>query len=143
MKFQGEFAELRFIQECLSRGWNVSTPVGGKSAYDLIVDTGASLVRVQIKSTQRKSTLKADAYRVSAGWGSNSKARYKHSDVDLMACYLMDINTWYLIPIHAIESVNLSLYGHRETRRGQVGRYERFKNLWDIVGQSKLLHAQK
>ena len=44
-----------FVAQAMERGMRVSRPFELHSPYDLIVDAGGRLLRVQVKSTQAKS----------------------------------------------------------------------------------------
>ena len=46
---KGDIATTRAIASFTAVGWDVSIPVTESAAYDLVVDTGAELVRVQCK----------------------------------------------------------------------------------------------
>jgi hypothetical protein len=46
---KGDIATTRAIASFTAAGWDVSIPVTESAAYDLVVDTGDALVRVQCK----------------------------------------------------------------------------------------------
>jgi len=48
-KTKGALTVLEFAYECVKRGATVSEPIGDNSRYDLIVDSGTRLSRVQVK----------------------------------------------------------------------------------------------
>ena len=50
-KDKGTFAEAQAIAYYISLGYEVSLPLGDRRPYDLIVDKGGELVRVQVKFT--------------------------------------------------------------------------------------------
>ena len=56
MKTQGDNAELRFMLLSQELGYIISKPFGDNSKYDLIIDNGNDLEKIQIKSTSRKDT---------------------------------------------------------------------------------------
>ena len=46
----GELAEARFLAKAKALGFKVAKPFGDNGAYDLIVEGGGGLVRVEVKS---------------------------------------------------------------------------------------------
>lgn len=72
-------------------GYNVSKPMLDASRYDLIVDNLNELLRVQVKYR----TLKEDKHgspkiRITA----TKKKAYTANDLDVMAIYLIDYDSW-------------------------------------------------
>lgn len=125
MKKQGDNAELRFMLLNQELGYVVSKPFGDNSKYDLIVDTGDELQRVQVKSTSRKDTSSgADCYNCLVCSGVKSKIKYSEKDIDYIAIYVIPENTWYKIPIQVINGKTVKLYPHRESKKNT---YEKFK----------------
>src|SRR5579871_5176959 len=51
--WRGDVAELLLIAELVRRGYTVSKPITNSAPYDVLVDTRRSIVRVQIKRTNR------------------------------------------------------------------------------------------
>jgi hypothetical protein len=49
-KDRGDETEAKVIHELIARGYSVSVPFGDNDKYDLIVDDGRSLLRVQCKT---------------------------------------------------------------------------------------------
>lgn len=53
-KDKGDATEAKVIHELITRGFSVSVPFGDNDKYDLIVDNGHSLLRVQCKTGWRE-----------------------------------------------------------------------------------------
>jgi hypothetical protein len=51
---KGDIATTKAIHSFTAFGWDVAIPVTESAAYDLVVDTGLELVRVQCKFTSRR-----------------------------------------------------------------------------------------
>ena len=104
MKHQGDSAELRFMLLNHELGYIVSKPFGDNAKYDLIVDTGNILERIQIKSTSRKDTSSGmDCYNCLVCSGKDSKYQYTEKDIDYLAVYVIPENAWYKIPVKEIK----------------------------------------
>jgi len=54
-KQTGDISEMRFALWCVEQGLAVSVPLGDRHRYDMIVDTGKRLLRVQVKTTWRNN----------------------------------------------------------------------------------------
>lgn len=54
-KDRGDVGEARAIYEFTKMGYTVCKPLSEGNKYDLIIDTGTSLKRVQVKTTTSKS----------------------------------------------------------------------------------------
>jgi hypothetical protein len=124
MKQQGDAAELKFMLLNHELGHIVSKPFGDNAKYDLIVDTGEVLERVQIKSTKRRETAAGmDCYNCLVCSGADSKQQYSKKDIDYIAIYVIPENAWYKIPIKEIKGKTVKLYPHRESQRNTYEKY--------------------
>ena len=50
-KERGEWVELQFMARAVREGFKVSKPWGDSSAYDVGIESGERILRVQVKST--------------------------------------------------------------------------------------------
>lgn len=89
-KVKGDSTELACILAFRLKGWKVSIPYGEDSKYDLILDTGEKLLRVQCKFAH----LSSDGSNISITCLSNNK-KYLPGSIDCYAtvhkgkCYLI------------------------------------------------------
>lgn len=100
-KQQGDLCESIAISYYIGKGFTVSKPINHSSDYDLIVDDGTSLKRVECKSSRYKhsNTSYSVALRTSGGnssWNGVVK-RLSHNTSDLIFIYTIDGNI-YEIP---------------------------------------------
>ena len=126
-KHQGEWAEVRFLDQAFRRGLHVSKPYGDNTAYDFIVDSRSRLTRIQVKSVSR---LDGDSFRITVSHGGGRKRGYHSHDVDLIAAYVIPCDVWYLIPVRTIAGLkSIRLCPHRFSRR----RHEKYRNAWSLL----------
>ena len=124
MKQQGDTTELRFMLLNQELGYTISKPFGDNSKYDLIVDTGIELQRIQVKSTRRKETSSGmDCYNCLVCSGADSKQQYSTKDIDYVAIYVIPENAWYKIPVKYIKGKTVKLYPHRKSQRDTYEKY--------------------
>ena len=97
-KERGEWVEAQFIAEALRRGYTVLKPWGDSQPFDVAINFGNRVVRVQVKST---------TFRVGTGYRcelerNRRSSPYTLKQVDLFAAYILPRDIWYLIPAWAL-----------------------------------------
>jgi len=124
MKNQGEETELRFMLLSYEKGFIVSKPFGDNAKYDVIIDDGNQLERIQIKSTSRKDKSGGmDCYSCLVCSGRDSKEMYSKKDIDSIVIYVIPENTWYKIPVEEINGKTVKLYPHRTPKKQTYEKY--------------------
>jgi len=89
-------AEAAFLHKASMLGFGVSKPWGDSEPYDLIVDSGSSLWRVQVKSASRAN--KYGGYMFCAH-GSRRKKSYSLKEIDVLVAYIVPEDLWYVLPV--------------------------------------------
>lgn len=84
-------------------GWNVSTPLTDSQDYDIIVDDGDFLYKVQVKYVAHKATSGSYSIPLRSISGTTGKEykTVKDSFVDYLFVVDAEYN-WYLLPISDI-----------------------------------------
>ena len=105
---KGLVAETAIIHECVKRGIGVARPLDD-APYDLILDLGPRLIRVQCKwAARRGGVVVIRTGRCRRGREGNIIHRsYGPDEIDAIAAYCLDTGRCYLLP-HEL-SVNRSL----------------------------------
>lgn len=102
--------ECRFITEAFDHGLSPSLTLSPDSGYDVVVDNGTRLLRVQVKTAttregregpmcevkRRKNTA---LNTVSVGRNHGKKQKYTEEDCDFFAVYVRDGCRWFIIPV--------------------------------------------
>jgi PD-(D/E)XK endonuclease len=138
-KSQGELAELAFMLKAASRGLQLARPWGDNGRYDIIIDSGHKLWRVQVKST---TNFDGYGYRIATYWKSTTKhVTYTAEQIDFLAGYVIPEDTWYILPVKAFTPRKAVLvYPRRSTDHG---RYEQYREAWHLMGpEEKLTSAE-
>ena len=85
-------------------GLQVSKPYGESAAYDFIVESGASCLRIQVKST---------GSRYQKGFRCNLRASmsraYKPGSFDFVAVHVIPLEVWFIIPRMIVNLVGILL----------------------------------
>ena len=127
----GYLAEQIFTIEAMKRNYDVLCPIGEYLPIDFVVMNGAGgLLKTQVKAT---NTLKihngAKRYAITASVGSTEKKPIDCTKVDILACYIMPENQWYIIPCLALSSnICMWFYPHNPKSKGQ---FEKYKDNWE------------
>jgi hypothetical protein len=93
-KERGEWVELQFMARAVRLGFKVSKPWGDSSAYDVGIESGERILRVQVKSTDCRTQY---GYLCQFKPNAHSKP-YTLKQVDFFAAYVIPEDVWYLIP---------------------------------------------
>jgi hypothetical protein len=123
-KLQGELVELRFLARAAELGLRVSKPYGDSAPYDVLVESGGAVYKVQVKSTgyQHPSSR---SYRCTT---HPSRELYSSKEVDFIAAYIISEEAWYIIPLRAISARQVYL-----NPRFRRNKYRRYREAWDLL----------
>jgi hypothetical protein len=134
-KERGEWVELRFMADALEHGFKVSKPWGDSSPYDVGVESGSRILRVQVKST---------ACRAGTGYFCQFKPNYhKKQDytlrqIDFFAAYVIPQDAWYVIPAPVFLSgrrKEAAMLCPMQPLKKNRYRYERYREAWGLLEQ--------
>ena len=123
-KQRGELAELAFMFKAVSMGFGVSKPWGDTERYDIILNAGRVLWRVQIKSI-----FSGKHYKISAA--GSSGVRYTADEIDFLVAYISPRDVWYVFPIAAV--LHRYFYLCPDSRRRS--RHEQYREAWGLFGE--------
>jgi hypothetical protein len=105
-KKQGDFGLGATIAHFCKLGWTVCLPLTDSQEYDLIVDNGTGLKRVQVKTTSHKKegknfevNLRTMGGNQKGGWSKN----FDNTKVDILVV-LTSENGLYVIPTNEINA---------------------------------------
>lgn len=106
-------------------GMGVLKPFGESGRYDVAVENGGPIHRVQVKSTIYRR--RGDEYSLNV-LGPGRK-RYKKGTVDFFAVWVIPLGEWYIIPYAALGK-NLTLHFTPGSKRAKWARY---REAWDLL----------
>jgi PD-(D/E)XK endonuclease len=125
-KERGEWAELYFMMLAAGLGMKVSKPFGDSGRYDVGVEGGGGVLRVQVKSTIYKR--RGDCYSLNV-MGPKRK-KYDPGTVDFFAVLLIPIDDWYILPFEVMGRTNSSLHFTPKSKRPKYGEY---REAWHLL----------
>jgi PD-(D/E)XK endonuclease len=137
LKERGEWVELQFMAAAASRGYHVLKPCGDSLAYDVGIEHGGHLLRVQVKSTGVRNGM---GYFCQFRRNYLTKHPYTVDEVDLFAAYIIPVSTWYLIPAAVIlkptVKVAVTLYPVTALKKNRY-RYEHYREAWGLLEKTR------
>ena len=97
---KGQLVELKVQEEFVRYGFDIAVPNYNASKYDLLVDTGEELLRIQIKKsigkTEHSFSFSCTSQNVRSH-SNNTKHKYTEDEIDYFATVWKD--KVYLIPV--------------------------------------------
>jgi hypothetical protein len=118
---KGELALLRVLQRALLKGWITSRPTHD-CRYDLVLDDGNRLYRVQVKYAGRRAWNCAGAVSLDFTKGGRRKRTYLDHEIDAVIAYVApaDLLVWlHREHFHGRRNVQLR---YAPARSGQKNR---------------------
>jgi len=120
----GAIAESRFTTECLERNFEPHLPTT-PMPWDFIVTCPAGTLKVQIKSTSRKSS--ANTYIVATSTGTGRKETLCDS-IDVVGCYIIPERMWWMIPRKEVNSLSVKVSMLPDSK----SKYKKYQENWSI-----------
>ena len=99
-KRTGWLGEQAYAKQLISAGYDVYLPIVDDHGVDLVVDTGKSLKRVQVKTRIAKKSSTSIEVRL---------GKYKGSNVDVIAVYYLPKDIIAYVPYKGDDFINLAL----------------------------------
>ena len=134
-KRMGELAELAFMYRAASQGIGVARPYGDTHPYDILVQHGRKLSRIQVKScfTFEKRGHAGFPIIVASHCGGK-RLGYTIKEIDFIAAYIARYDAWYLIPIESLGKLKyIRLYPTGRTLKHPGGLYEQYREAWGLL----------
>src|ERR1051325_9239998 len=99
---KGNISESKVLAAFTEAGYTVLLPFGTGVAYDLVIDDGVNLSRVQMKTGRlRKGCVLFAAYSTNGSKGNQRRRDYK-GKADLFAVYCPDNDKIYLVSVDEV-----------------------------------------
>lgn len=142
-KRKGMALEARIMTDLLECGCAVSTPWGDTERYDLVVDIGGNLLRIQVKSARTRNdgeTIEFDCR--SNRYTGKGIEHYKYSadDIDYFATAYKE--TSYLISVNECESSKVLRIGpaknNQQKRITCADQYELKKVISELMKEREV-----
>ena len=125
-KRRGELGEAAFLSKAASLGFGVSKPWGDSDRYDLVVDAGGRMLRVQVKSAHRVSASPSGGYHFRAC--PHKRVPYRDDEIDILVAYVVPENVWYVFPASAFSNMkSMRLF---PSPGKKTSKFEQYREAW-------------
>lgn len=132
-KERGEWAELQFMAKAAGQGLRVAKAWGDSARYDVVVESGGRLLRVQVKSTVCRSKSSRRSYVCTVH--PNLRTRpYARGEFDFLAAYVIPADVWYIIPSKVVVRGNMGMIVLSPFHARH--KYRRYKEAWHLLRRS-------
>lgn len=135
-KLKADVAESAVVTELLKRGVRVLRPVGDRLPYDLALDLGGRLCRIQVKAAwfdRSKELYAVDARRTKTNRRVMRRARYDSSDFDFAILYLEERHVFYVMPASVFNSYSSTVSLVEAEKRQRKPRSADYRERWDLL----------
>jgi PD-(D/E)XK endonuclease len=131
MKRRGEIGEAMFLAKAARMGFGIATPWGDSLKYDMVIDTGRRLFRVQVTSAHKVSANKGGGYHLRAC--SHNRRAYTAKDIDLLVGYVLPVDAWYLFPPRAfVRMKSMRLFPVPGRKKS---KFEDYREAWECFDE--------
>ncbi len=137
-KLKADIAESAVITELLKRGFRVLKPVGDRLPYDLAVDLGNKLVRIQVKSAwfcSKTNSYVVDVRRTKTNRRQMLRSRYSKNDFDYAILYIDSLRVFYVMPITVFSSYGSSVSLIEANKRQRRPKSIKYRERWDLLSK--------
>ena len=135
-KLRSDIAESAVATELLKRGFRVLRPVGDRLPYDLAVDAGHRLIRIQVKSAwyeSAKGLYTVDTRRTKTNRRRMLRARYTAKDFDFAILHIPSENAYYILPVAAFTAYRSGISLVEGQKRQRKPRSWQYRERWDLL----------
>jgi len=140
-KLKADIAESAVVTELLKRGFKVLKPIGDRLSYDLGLDLGSKLLKIQVKSAwfnEKDKHYVVDTRRTKTNRRRMLRHRYDKNDFDFAIIYLADLNTFYVMPISEFSSYSSTITFVESEKRQRKPKSANFKEKWSLLSAGPL-----
>jgi hypothetical protein len=135
-KLKSDIAESAVALELLKRGFKVLKPIGDRLTYDLAVDLGGRLLRLQVKSAWFSKKINAyavDVRRTKTNRRHMLRSRYNSNDFDFAILYIDDLSVFYVMPVSIFLSYASTITLIEADKRQRKPKSSFYRERWDLL----------
>ena len=135
-KHKGDLAEQAVIFKALSQGWEVLIPVGDRLSYDIVIDTGGKLLKLQVKHAwfgKKSKNYVVDTRRTKTNRRIMRRALYTADDFDFAVVYIHELNVFYVFPVNVFISYGSEIHLIETDKRQRKPKSADFREAWHLI----------
>lgn len=140
-KLKADIAESAVVTELLKRGFRVLKPMGDRLPYDLALDLGSKLVRIQVKSAwfnRKTNSYGVDVRRTKTNRRRMLRDRYDENDFDFAILYLDSLHVFYIMPFSIFSTYESTISLIETDKRQRKPKSAQYRERWDLLSDGLL-----
>lgn len=135
-KIKGDIAEQATILYALKQEWGVLKPVGDRLPYDLVIDVGFKLVKIQVKSAwfdEKRQNYVVDTRRTKTNRREMIRSTYSTQDFDFAVAYIEDLNVFYVFPVDVFIGYGSEIHLVETDKRQRKPKSSEYREAWMLI----------
>ncbi|HET6636810.1 MAG TPA: group I intron-associated PD-(D/E)XK endonuclease [Streptomyces sp.] len=108
-KARGELTEAVVLARLIEYGYSVSMPFGDNRRYDMVVDDGRQLHRVQVKTARDGRNAGTIEFNTSSIHPLSGKTTLYHGQIEAFIAYHPGLCAFYWVPVDVPQGTRLVL----------------------------------
>lgn len=108
-KARGELTEVIVLAKLIEYGYSVSLPFGDNCRYDMVVDDGQRLHRVQVKTARDGRTSGTIQFNTTSIHPLSGKKTQYHGQIEAFLAYHPGTHAFYWVPVDDCQGERLAL----------------------------------
>ncbi|MDD3906191.1 MAG: group I intron-associated PD-(D/E)XK endonuclease [Candidatus Omnitrophica bacterium] len=138
-KLKADIAESAVVTALLKRGFRVLRPVGDRLPYDLALDVGGKLLKIQVKSAwYYNGSYTVDTRRTKTNRRRMLRSRYGENDFDFAIVYIERLEKFYVIPFFEFSTYKSGISLVETKKRQRKPRSAMYKERWELLSKGCL-----
>jgi hypothetical protein len=130
--WKGVLASLKIQERAAEKGYVVSIP-SSEVRYDLIMDDGEKLSKIQVKYVGNDCAKTSNAINIAlrkSAYRGQKERRYSAKDIDFLAAYVAKLDMVIMIPISEFDSMSGIQFRLAPAKSGQT---KNTRNIYDYI----------
>lgn len=135
-KLKGDIAEQATVLFALKMNWGVLIPVGDRLPYDLVIDTGLRLLKIQVKSAwfdDKKENWVVDNRRTKTNRRSMIRSPYDVGDFDFAVLYIGRLQVFYVMPSTIFNGYGSEIHLVESDKRQRKPKSSTYREAWHLL----------
>ena len=111
-------------------------PVGDRLPYDIVIDTGGKLLKLQVKHAwfdKKSENYVVDTRRTKTNRRVMRRVLYTAADFDFAVVYIHELNVFYVFPVNVFISYGSEIHLIEAVKRQRKPRSSDFREAWHLI----------
>lgn len=114
-------------------------PIGDRKGYDLVIDNGSRLLKIQVKSAwfdESKKNYVVDVRRTKTNRRRMVRSVYTESDFDFAILYIPEQSIFYVMPVEIFNSYKSEIHLVESAKHQRKPKSFQYCEAWELLDKS-------